>query len=507
MIAAIDVGSNAMRAVVAYIDAEGKPQPVDYQRAAVRLGQDVFQSGRISEETTARAVEAMTRFRQLLDHHHVERWRAVGTSALREAENSYEFISKINWATGLNLAAIGGDEEARLVFRAIAARESLKGRTALLIDIGGGSAEVSTVRNDRLVATESFKMGAVRLLELFGKQTGGDAGALAKLARGYVQATRHRVAFAMGKKKIDLCFGVGGNIEALADLRTLVLKKKNDGALGLQDLARLIDLLKGYTLEQRVEKLALRPDRADVVLPAAVVLDFLLSQAKVRQVRVPRVNLKDGLLIELARESTAPEQSLLRDQVLGAARELGARFLFDERHAETVAGFAMRIFDATSSIHGLGSEDRLLLEAAAWLHDIGQFIGITDHHKHSAYILGAAPVIGLTPVQRNVVANIVRYHHKSFPKLRHENFAALGDPDRARVRKLVAILRLADPLDFEHDSRLRLERIQLDPSEKRLTMQFGPEGDSILAKWAVYKHAGYFEDVFQVKVIVKNGDA
>ena len=170
---------------------------------------------------------------------------------------------------------------------------------------------------------------------------------------------------------------------------------------------------------------------------------------------IPHVSLQEGILVELAEEIDGPDYIHLRNQVLQSVRVIGRKFDFDEKHAETVAVFAEQLFDATEPLHRLDSNDRLILSATAWLHDIGQFVNITDHHKHSLYIINASPIVGLTPPQKKIVANVARYHNKSFPKLRHENFISLSEADRERVKKLSAIIRLADAIDFEHVGRSR----------------------------------------------------
>jgi exopolyphosphatase/guanosine-5'-triphosphate,3'-diphosphate pyrophosphatase len=205
-------------------------------------------------------------------------------------------------------------------------------------------------------------------------------------------------------------------------------------------------------------------------------------------------------LIELAEEIEDPDHIHLRDQILQSALVIGRKYKFDEKHAETVTIFAEQLFDITKGIHGLDDNDRLILSVTAWLHDIGQFINITDHHKHSLYIINASPIIGLTQMQKMIVANVARYHNKSFPKLRHENYFSLSEDDRERVKKLSAILRLADAIDFEHSGRV--VKMSASVNKDCLVIELKGLKDISLTKWAVRKHAELFQNVFHMDVEV-----
>jgi exopolyphosphatase/guanosine-5'-triphosphate,3'-diphosphate pyrophosphatase len=185
---------------------------------------------------------------------------------------------------------------------------------------------------------------------------------------------------------------------------------------------------------------------------------------------------------------------------LATARRLGAKYAFDEPHAEAVTRLAALLFDATSPLHGLGREDRLLLQVASLLHDIGRFVNLVDHHKHSHYLIEASSIFGLSPLQRRIVAVVARYHRKTLPRFRHEAFLALEEADRARVRKLAALLGLANGLDAEHGACVESMGMKLAGGVLRLSLQ--GRGDLFLERWAVAKHATLFEDVYRTKVVI-----
>jgi len=499
-IAAIDVGSNAMRLAIGSVDGERKLSLVESIRDPVRLGQDVFTRGSLSEETIDRAVEAFQRFREIIDKHGANWTRAVATSATREALNKEIFIDRVAQVAAIEVNVISTEEEARLIHLAVSDKLNLKNKLAMLVDIGGGSAEITLASDGNIISTESFKMGSVRLLQVLEGKKHGERH-FNQLVREYVDATQKRIKKEIGNEKIDVCVGTGGNIEALGDLRKEVLNKDKDSVVTDDEIDTLVKKLQGMTFEERIQQLRLRPDRADVIVPAAVVLQKIIKQAGVDEVLIPHVGLKDGLLIDMVQELYGGRKHPHREQVLASALQLGRKFSFDEQHGLAAARFAVRLFDETRSLHNLSLEHRLLLEVSALLHDIGHFVNMTDHHKHSHYLLMSAPIIGLSQSQTAIVANVARYHRKSFPKPQHDAYRILSSKDRVMVSKLAALLRLADALDNEHASKVT--DFSVEYKKPKFIMKLKGEGDMLLEKWALVKKSSLFEEVFSVKFSIE----
>ena len=501
ILASIDVGSNALRLAIGDVDSQQHITMLESLREPVRLGQDVFTNGTISEETTDQAVVAFEKFRHAIDLRGATWSKAVATSAVREALNREIFVDRLASASGIDVVAIGAEEEARLIFLGVANKLSLKNKLAMLIDIGGGSTEITLAEDESIVATESFRLGAVRLLNLFEEKKQG-AARFNQLLREYMDATQKKIKKEIGARKIDLCVGTGGNIETLGDLRRSLLQKERDSEIGDDELDVILRKLQGMTYEQRIQELGLRPDRADVIVPASTVLQRIIRVAGVSEVAIPRVGLKDGLLIDMIQELFGEKRPLRRDQVLASAIQLGRKFMFDEQHGTTVTRYAARLFDETKFLHNLGMEFRLLLEVAALLHDIGSFVNSTDHHKHTYYLLSVSPLIGLTQSQLAIVANVARYHRKSMPKPQHDGYRELSSKERVVVSKLSALLRLADAMDNEHASKV--ESFTVDYKKPKLTLRLRGEGDLLLEKWALAKKGQMFEDVFSVKLSIED---
>jgi exopolyphosphatase / guanosine-5'-triphosphate,3'-diphosphate pyrophosphatase len=503
VISAIDIGSNALRLAIATLESDGRYQIVHNSREAVRLGQDVFSKGEISEATLDRVLDAFGKFREQIDRNGVSSIKAAATSAVREAGNGQALTKLVANKYGIQISVIGPEEEARLVHLALREQIPLKNRRALLIDIGGGSVEVSLATHNGILSTESYAMGSVRLLQILDQQRLGEK-RFNQLVDRYVHSIDKRLKEELGDQKVDVCIGAGGSIESLGALRGELIGKNNTSKIRAQELDSIIKTLQGMTIEERIQKLHLRPDRADVIVPAGIVLQRIVQQAGVDEVMIPGVSLKDGLLLELISEQLHPEKHLDYDQVISSALQLGRKFAYDEAHGTAVASLSLQIFDQTRAMHELDAESRTLLEVAAILHDIGQFIGVSNHHKHTLYILEATPVIGLTASQMAIVANVARYHRKSMPKVQHRNFEELSQKQKNVVMTLAAILRVANALDRDRSGSVK--GVDLSFKKPKFVMRLKGEGDLLLAKWALTTRSDMFEQVFGGKVAVEGAE-
>ncbi len=508
MIGAIDAGSNAMRLIVGSVNEAWQVKPVENVRLPVRLGADVFTTGVIQEKTIHQAVDAFQHFRRVAESFGVVKIRAVATSAVREAANSDTLLDRVAQASGIEVEVISGSEEARLIHLAVARVLDLTGKRALLIDIGGGSVEVTLSEDGNIISTESYNVGTVRLIQKLDGRTGtgvslhGPGRPFGLLVREYAEAARRRVDREIGSAQVHLCVGTGGNVEDLGRLRQRHLGRPDDRLITLSELQELIEELDGMSIQQRIRKFKLRPDRADVILPAAIVLRLMAREAGVRQVAVPHVGLKDGVMLEMADQIRKGPHLPRREQVWELAMQLGQKYQFDPHHATLTAKLARQLFDQTMSLHGLGEEERLLLEIAALLHDIGHFINTVDHDRHGYYILKANRLIGLSERQQEVVASLVLYHRKSSPAFDGAEFKTLPQKERITLEKLSALLRLADGLDVSHASHVT--GASLAEKKKHWQLVLHGRGDLMIEKWALNKRRSLFEGVFGVSLEIED---
>ena len=500
--ACVDMGSNAIRFFAAEFSSPSEFTVLADERLPVRLGAGVFVAGRLTTAAMQEALTALAEVPARLKFLDIDLFRMVSTSAVREAANGQAFLDRVEKATNLKGEVISGYEEARLIHRAVRMTVPMGKKPWLMVDVGGGSVEVSLGDADGLSWSESHTMGAVRLLE---ELSGGrdEPGKLRRLLEEYI-ATLNLPA-ALGNRRPAGLIATGGNIDALADLAGVLPADGNAARLPRPKLQKLIAVLARLSHAQRVRDLNLRPDRADVILPAALVYDRAAELAGARELWVPRVGLKEGVLLDLMEDATAHlDHAARRDrQTWAGAVALGRRYRFDEAHAAHVAGLALSLFDQLRPLHGLEEDGRRLLTAAALLHDIGSHISYKKHHKHSLYLITHAELPGFTPTQMQMAAHIARYHRKGEPSTAHEGYAALARGDRRTVDALAALLRIADALDREHLQAVLGVKVRRTRSAVRLALKGA--GDRLLERWALRRKAGLFERVFGLKLNLTEG--
>lgn len=506
--AAIDVGSNGIRLRV--VEAT-RPEAgaggglvvkeLVNQRAAVRLGTEVYLTGRLPPASIGQASGVLRGFREILDEQKVDAYRATATSAVREAKNGATLVERARREAGIELDVIEGIEEARLIELAVSRKIDLSKRVALLVDVGGGSTELTVLDDGRHAFSVSLPLGTVRVLETV--LAGGAAlkDAQVRILRETIDRALVEALAPLGRFKIEMLIATGGNADTLADLCPL-----EHGAFGFD---RAIDVGAARALFAKLVKLSpaerkdafgLRPDRADTILPAAAILLRLGEHFKTGALLAPGVGLKEGILTELSeRFFEVWDESREAQSVITACERLGQRYHFDEAHGQLVSRLAAQLFDDLRKVHGFSDRDRLLLRAAALLHDIGDFIRYDGHHKHSYYLILHSDIIGLTPQEREVVANIARYHRKTPPDASHPNFRELDKDAKGKVRGLAAILRVADALDREHLGKVKTVRGTIDGKGRLLLAIEGAE-DRELEEWTVRAKSGMLRDVFDLDV-------
>ena len=497
MISAIDVGSNAIRMAVGNVDAaQEQVEVIENIRIPVRLGRDVFSIGYIGEPTMQAALDTFRRFRKIADGYEVKQIRAVATSAMREAENRKTLIQRVARYTGIHLEVISGEEEARLVHVAVGKVIDLHGKKAVLIDIGGGSIEVALSVGDQLITTESYDMGTVRMLQRLDGQGSGD---FIDLLHEYTQSVRRRIKREFGKLKFDLCIGTGGNMEEMGSLRKRLFKQDSDQILTVDELAELDTKLGKMTVEQRMQKLDLKPDRADVIAPAIMVLRMIAREAKIKEIQIPGVGLKDGVLWDMLPVSAGPQLSRY-EQAWTSALRLGQKYQLDAEHGKRVARTAQSLFEQTTELHTMQEDELMLLKMASLLHDIGHFISAQNHDQHGYYILKNSPLIGIDEHQHELVAIIVRNHRKATFKNQEGYYKSLSRKEQLVINQLSALLRLADAVEVSHTNRIRNVKMKRD--KRRWQLQLLGEGNLLLERWALAKRKSLFEEVFKTRLEV-----
>jgi exopolyphosphatase/guanosine-5'-triphosphate,3'-diphosphate pyrophosphatase len=508
--AAIDVGSNASRLLVIEATKPGAFAPVAELREPVRMGKGVFITGRLDEGSIKGCVRAMKTFAAKMKSLDVVAYRAVVTASARDAENAGELLDKVR-AVGVELETIDGTEEARLVKLAVQQKIPLGNVRALLCDLGGGSLELSEVHHDEVRFSTSLEIGTVRLLESFLDDGKPVNKAQEKLLAEYLDRMLQPVASDFSKRSYDIVCGTGGNFESIAQLCPRSRRPGTPVVVGGKPaFVPAIDVRKAAALLRRMARMSavsrrrtfgLRPDRADVIVPALHVLRAVAQIARTDVILAPSVGLREGIVSEVVeRHFVASDQGKDEHTATRSAIQLGRRYHFDEAHGTQVDRLALELFDRLERLHGLGEEDRVLLRVAALTHDVGDFVHFAAHHKHTQYILEHSDLMGLSPEQRVIAGCIARYHRRAQPSARHPSYGSLSPANQTKVKKLAAILRVADALDRGHRSKVQ----QLDVSIGRREVVVHALGreDLALEVWTAERKAEMFAKVFQRKVRV-----
>lgn len=452
MLAAVDAGSNAIRVVIAELGATDLVR-IEAERIPVRLGHNAFTRGDLDPALIDQAVAAFVRFRERFDANGVTMYRAVATSAVRNASNRDVLLHRLYHEAGIELEVIEGEEEARLARKAV--MQAFGGASATpraILDLGGGSLEVN-MRVGSAWRGHSLPVGTVRLLETFGLD-----GPIAEAEAGMVR--RYTATLVQTIKGAGAMSGTaaitGGNAEALAKI--LAPAGGPHPAFDLADLEKLLPDIVSSTVEQRIEKLGVKRDRAEVLGIAALVFATVARQLGFSRLISPGVGVREGVLIELAetaREEQARAEGAHDKALLTAARSFANRVDHDTTHGEHVRQLSRALFHQLRDVHGIPDDRGVLLEVAALLHDVGEVVNQRGHHKHSEYMIRWGRIPGLDDQGREMVALMARCHRKDAARAKELiNASELPKELRGQLRKMTALLRIADSLDTDHRSRV-----------------------------------------------------
>ncbi len=500
-IAAIDVGSNSIRLLVAEYDPASGLSVIDELKDQPRLAAGLAKTGCLNEAAIDRAIQSLSRMREVCQRRGVKRIAAVATAAVREAENGPWFVRRVRQELDIPLRIIDPDTEAALSYRSVAHHFHLAGERALVADIGGGSLELIGAVDGLVELTLSLPLGAVRLTEL---HLPGERAAHKEVAalRLHIRKQLKR-RLSTREWAAATVIGSGGTFTSLG--RMVQARRglpPGDTVHGVSvtaaEVEQLIDWLASRTPEQRRQVAGLNPERADIILAGLSVTAELLDWVRARSIAVSAFGLREGLLLEMA----GAEETVVRDP-LRLFREFTERCQSDRRHVEHVRYLALLLFDLLGGELGCEPQERILLEAAGLLHDVGQLVSYRKHHKHSYQLIMHAERLGLPARDRALVALISRYHRRTGPRRKHPEFAALPAPDQAVVRRLSGLLRVADGLDRGHSAAVETLSTELTP--EALVIRIAPKmvgADLGLECWGASRKADVLAKLLRRDVVI-----
>ncbi len=505
-IAVVDIGSNSIRMVVAQVRPDGSYEVLDRLQRPVRLGHSTFVTGRLSESAMDAAIAILRDYRRVCENYGILHLRAVATSAVREATNNDAFLDRASISADMDVEVIEPAEESRLTVSAVKSdldgRLDLRDGSALVVEVGGGSALVTVLKDGRIAVSEGYNLGSIRLQEILGT-AGEPPDRAADIFRRHIASVVAAMQRTMPLRGARHFIAVGGD----ARLAAQIVGKPRPGTSLVEIAPEALDGFVRKCARLSPQELARAHGipfaAAETLTPALIAYLALLKASRCPAMLVTPVSMRDGLLLDLARALGGQEDPETVAGAVQSAQAIGEKYRFDTRHAGQVAAIALKLFDALRGVHRLSVRDRLLLHVAALLHEVGGFVSSRAHHKHSYYLISNSVIAGLRRDELGIVALVARYHRRSGPKSSHPEYMALPRDRRMIVNKLAALLRVADALDRGHEERVKDFTAEVAGQELIVTV---PAAEMILEQRALERKADLFEEAYGLKVrIVETG--
>jgi exopolyphosphatase/guanosine-5'-triphosphate,3'-diphosphate pyrophosphatase len=497
-IAAIDIGTNSIHMIVVQVRPDLSFEVIDREKDMVRLGAGGLDGRSLTPTAISAALQTISKFRRIAESHKVDEIVACATSATREAVNGGDFIAEVDRQTGIRIRVISGTEEARLIHLAAGYGVDIGATTAVVVDIGGGSVEVTLGSATHLTVGRSFKVGVIRLTERFVKSdplSGGDERRLIKHLNREMGGYIDQIA----GKGFDRVIGTSGTILSLGLMAATDDGEPPEDLRNLKVSAKALHRLRKHLVESDIkERLAtpgMDPRRADLSVAGSVLFDTIIRRLGTDTFTLCDLALREGIVLDYIRRNSARIRKVERypDVRRRSIVELGERCGYWSEHAQQVARLALNIFDQTRSVHGLSDREREWLEYGALLHDVGVHISYERHHRHSYYLIKNGDLRGFDPQEIEVIALIARYHRQATPKRSHDGYGDLKGSVRKTVKFLSAMVRLAEGLDRSHAQALA--GIDLYPRGDDYLARLRATGDAELELWAAHRHVAPLEGI------------
>jgi len=501
-LAAIDIGSNSIRCIVVEVDRTGKFRVLDDEKETVRLGEGIARNNAISDAAWERAMNALSRMNKIIKGCEARWVETAATSAVRRAVNGSAFVKAVADNIGLQIEVISGEEEAELAALSAQNNFDLEGKCCAMVDIGGGSVEIVITQGKHIDKIYSLQLGAVVLTESFLKSDPIKREDYQRLCK-HIRKTL-KGAFPANEIPVQCLFGSGGTMTSLAAMQAARLKKGYDSVHASElfhtEVAHILAMLLGKNLKERRGVPGLQPDRADIIVAGVAVVEELMDFFKTNVLNINERGIREGLILKgLKKHNLLPAETQPRnwqDSLL----EFAHACYHDTTHPLHVTKLALELFDSVAFPFGLGEKERQMLYAAALLHDVGYTIRYSDHHKHTYHLIRHSDLFGFTPRERELIAQIGRYHRKALPKKKHESFTRLVSSDRVLVMRLGGIVRLADGLDRRRSSMVTALDCTL--SKSALTVRVKGESDVSVELFGAKKNGELFEAAFHRKLVL-----
>jgi exopolyphosphatase/guanosine-5'-triphosphate,3'-diphosphate pyrophosphatase len=505
-VAAIDIGTNSFHAIIVDVFSDGSFRTLDKLKEMVQLAKGGM-GKRLSDGAFKRGLSALKNIKRLADSYECEEILAYATSAIREAENGGEFIQRSIDEVGVKMLAIPGRVEAELIGLAVRHGVKLTEKPVLIADVGGGSVEFILGNEGKFFYTASKKIGVSRMTEIFKPSDPITPEDIKKLESHYEEQLRD-VAQAFAQHRTDTIIGSSGTMENIAQMIAARKGKSVDVTLNemefsAQDFNEFYDHFIKLNKTQRKKVSGLDTKRIGFINTGVVLVDFLIRKFGIKTIKISSQALREGIVIRYLKKEMIglPWTGAFADPRRRSVFELLRKTDWHENHSRHVANMALTIFDALQDEMVLADGDRELLEYAAYLHDIGYYISHSKHHKHALYIIRHSDLKGFKEHEIEIIANVARYHRRSTPKKRHDEYWKMAPAIRKRIKKLSGILRVADGLDRSHYQNVK--ELEIYSEEDLIKINIWTEGEPYLEIWGAERKSELFKEVTGKKLKIE----
>ncbi len=502
--AAIDVGSYELVMKIYQFSGKGGMKQIDHIRHSIELGTDTYSTGKISHERVDELCRVLSEFAAIMKTYKVVAYRACGTSAIRETENRIIVLEQIKLRTGLTLDVLSNSEQRFLHYKSVASKGERFGQViekgTAIVDVGGGSIQISLFDKDSLVATQNIRLGILRMREMLGSleaQTKNYEHLIEELVDNQLLSFQ-----SLYLKDRDI-----KNIIVVDDYISFIMQKlgkeKKDNTITQQQYMAFVDILRIQTPEQVAEYLGMPEENASLLTPSAILFKRILEITGAELLWAPGVGLADGIAYDYAQKNKLIQvQHNFENDIIACAENMGKRYKGNRARNAFLQQVALTIFDSTKKLHGMGKRERLLLRIAALLGDCGKFISLEAMAESSYSIIMATEIIGLSHMEREIVANVVKYNKATFQY--YNELAAESTLDRKSyltIAKLVAIFRTADGVC--RSQRIKIKDVKAMLKEDQLILTVCSDEDLSLEKGFFDRKARFFEEVFSITPVIK----
>jgi len=500
-VAAIDLGTNSFHMVVVEDTEEKGIVEIDRVKEMICIGRGSISTKRLEEKAMESGITTLKHFLVLAAQHGVTPGNiiAFATSAIREAKNRNDFLHRVREETGLKIRIISGLEEAQFIYYGVRHAVRLSSEAELIFDIGGGSVEFIIADQWKIHLLESRKIGVARMLERF-MTTDPVSGNERNLLEQFFSAelfTSAEKAKDLGIKTAIASSGTAQNIARM--IRSMMGRDDevslNQSTFTRKEFQKLYKLVIPLSASERKKLTGLDEKRVDLILPGLILVNVIFSLFRIKEIKIADSALREGMVIHYLREghTDSEEQGIKLNIRRQSVVELGYRCGWNRDHSEQISRLCLQLFDQLQIVHGLDVHDRELLEYAALLHNIGTFISISSHHKHSQYIILNGELRGFAPAEVNIIGNVARYHRKSPPSEKHEPYSQLKPRQQRVVDVLSGILRVANGLDRGH--RQNIVSIEAKIRDSRITIGLQSRLHPDIEIWAAERMKPLLEGV------------